>query len=149
MRISEIASAEEQIALFKLITDKVWQALGDQKSAELAKFKPRPNEKKSGLAGGSYQSSATRRSKPKSSFALAPQNNSFVKNPLSSKPKHPSATVQANLNSKQDKLGASTNAANPSQQPLRNVAVAPKIPSNGVKPAVLSGSVSDEKKVSK
>ena len=34
MRINEIASAEDQIALFKLITDKVWQALGDQQHAE-------------------------------------------------------------------------------------------------------------------
>ena len=34
MRINEIASAEDQIALFKLITDKVWQALGDQQRAE-------------------------------------------------------------------------------------------------------------------
>ena len=31
MRLVEIASAEEQIALFKLITDKVWQSLADQK----------------------------------------------------------------------------------------------------------------------
>ena len=35
MRIYEIASAEDQIALFKLITDKVWQALGDQQRAEV------------------------------------------------------------------------------------------------------------------
>lgn len=34
MRIDEIASAEDQIALFKLITDKVWQSLGDQQRAE-------------------------------------------------------------------------------------------------------------------
>ncbi len=34
MRIDEIASAEDQIALFKLITDKVWQALGDQQRAD-------------------------------------------------------------------------------------------------------------------
>ena len=34
MRINEIASAEDQIALFKLITDKVWQALGDQQRAD-------------------------------------------------------------------------------------------------------------------
>ena len=34
MRIDEIASAEDQIALFKLITDKVWQALSDQQRAE-------------------------------------------------------------------------------------------------------------------
>jgi hypothetical protein len=34
MRIYEIASADDQIALFKLITDKVWQSLGDQQRAE-------------------------------------------------------------------------------------------------------------------
>ncbi len=34
MRICEIAGAEDQIALFKLITDKVWQALGDQQRAD-------------------------------------------------------------------------------------------------------------------
>ena len=34
MRINEITSAEDQIALFKLITDKVWQALGDQQRAD-------------------------------------------------------------------------------------------------------------------
>jgi hypothetical protein len=31
LRLVEIASAEEQIILFKLITDKVWQSLADQK----------------------------------------------------------------------------------------------------------------------
>lgn len=54
MRIDEIASAEDQIALFKLITDKVWQALGDQqraetetKAAQLLKAKLKPiNPKK-------------------------------------------------------------------------------------------------------
>ena len=30
MRLIEFASAEEQITLFKLITDKVWQSLADQ-----------------------------------------------------------------------------------------------------------------------
>ena len=30
----EIASAEEQITLFKLITDKVWQSLADQKKQQ-------------------------------------------------------------------------------------------------------------------
>jgi hypothetical protein len=52
MRIHEIASAEDQIALFKLITDKVWQALGDQqhaeanrKAAQPLKSKLKPNAK--------------------------------------------------------------------------------------------------------
>ena len=34
MRITEIASAEDQIALFKLITDKVWQSLADLERAD-------------------------------------------------------------------------------------------------------------------
>ena len=49
MRINEIASAEDQIALFKLITDKVWQALGDKqradaetKAAQPLKYKLKP-----------------------------------------------------------------------------------------------------------
>ena len=34
MRMYEIASAEEQITLFKLITDKVWQSLADEKKKQ-------------------------------------------------------------------------------------------------------------------
>ncbi len=34
MRIDEIASAEDQIALFKLITDKVWQSLAELERAD-------------------------------------------------------------------------------------------------------------------
>lgn len=34
MRIAEIASAEDQIALFKLVTDKVWVSLADQQRLE-------------------------------------------------------------------------------------------------------------------
>jgi len=34
VRLYEIASAEEQITLFKLITDKVWQSLADQKKQQ-------------------------------------------------------------------------------------------------------------------
>jgi hypothetical protein len=34
MRINEIASAEDQIALFKLITDKVWQSLAELERAD-------------------------------------------------------------------------------------------------------------------
>lgn len=44
MRIDEIASAEDQIALFKLITDKVWQAIADQQRIE-ANAKARQAEK--------------------------------------------------------------------------------------------------------
>jgi hypothetical protein len=44
MRIDEIASAEDQIALFKLITDKVWQALADEQQAN-AEAKARRSSK--------------------------------------------------------------------------------------------------------
>jgi hypothetical protein len=46
MRINEIASAEDQIALFKLITDKVWQALGDQQHAEVNRKAAQPLKSK-------------------------------------------------------------------------------------------------------
>jgi hypothetical protein len=46
MRINEIASAEDQIALFKLITDKVWQALGDQQHAEANRKAAQPLKSK-------------------------------------------------------------------------------------------------------
>ena len=34
MRIDEIASAEEQLALWKLISDNTWQAISQQAEAE-------------------------------------------------------------------------------------------------------------------
>ena len=46
MRIYEIASADDQIALFKLITDKVWQALGDQQHAEANRKAAQPLKSK-------------------------------------------------------------------------------------------------------
>ncbi len=46
MRINEIASAEDQIALFKLITDKVWQALGDQQHAKANRKAAQPLKSK-------------------------------------------------------------------------------------------------------
>jgi hypothetical protein len=46
MRIDEIASAEDQIALFKLITDKVWQALGDQQRVDAEAKAQQPSKAK-------------------------------------------------------------------------------------------------------
>ena len=56
MRLLEIASAEEQIALFKLVTDKVWQALADQKQQQAAQQK---------LAAAKRSSRKRRRASPK------------------------------------------------------------------------------------
>ena len=51
MRIDEIASAEEQIALFKLVSDNVWQALAtqqkqqaDERAAKQAAAKTQPKK---------------------------------------------------------------------------------------------------------
>jgi hypothetical protein len=46
MRLDEIASAEDQIALFKLITDKVWQSLADQQNAEANRKAAQPLKSK-------------------------------------------------------------------------------------------------------
>lgn len=57
MRIDEIASAEEQLALWKLISDNTWQAIGQQAEAERrqraekaaqAKLKPKIGGKRGG-----------------------------------------------------------------------------------------------------
>ena len=54
MRINEIASAEDQIALWRLVSDSVWQAIetqrhqqaqAEQAKATKAKLKPRGSRK--------------------------------------------------------------------------------------------------------
>jgi hypothetical protein len=68
MRLIEFASAEEQIALFKLITDKVWQSLADQKrqADEQAALRRRTQAVK-----GSVR--AKRAATPKPTAAIKPQ----------------------------------------------------------------------------
>ena len=87
MRINEIASAEDQIALFKLITDKVWQALGDQQHAEAnrkatqpLKYKLKPTAK-------------VTRTRPVAKPAVKPMS---FKNSLA-KPAQPKAQSSANM----------------------------------------------------
>jgi hypothetical protein len=72
MRICEIASAEDQIALFKLITDKVWQALGDQQRADAeAKVTPPLKAKLKTPTAKKLKPSAAR-PVPKSTVKAAP-----------------------------------------------------------------------------
>ena len=74
MRIDEIASAEDQIALFKLITDKVWQALGDQQQAD-AEAKAQQPLKAKLKAGASAKHSTPRHSAQKApAFRQLPTN---------------------------------------------------------------------------
>ena len=50
MRLIEFASAEEQITLFKLITDKVWQPLADQQRQQAEQAAQQRRQSK--MAGG-------------------------------------------------------------------------------------------------
>jgi hypothetical protein len=60
MRIDEIASAEDQIALFKLITDKVWQSLAELERAD-AEAKAQQPLKAKLTAKTNARASATKR----------------------------------------------------------------------------------------
>lgn len=75
VRLLEIASAEEQIELFKLVTDKVWQALADQKQQQAAQQK---------LAAAKRSSSKRRRRSSKPFKPVA-----FVKPPAPTPPATP------------------------------------------------------------
>ena len=66
MRINEIASAEDQIALFKLITDKVWQSLAELERAEAETKAKQPMKAK-------LKASADKNYKPPAPRALPSQ----------------------------------------------------------------------------
>ncbi len=72
MLISEIASAEDQIALFKLITDKVWQALGDQQRAEAEAKAANPLKSKLVPPSAKGPNPTTARQTPKPAVRPAP-----------------------------------------------------------------------------
>jgi hypothetical protein len=72
MRIDEIASAEDQIALFKLITDKVWQALGDQQRAEAETKAAQPLKAKLKPISPKKPKPPAARTVPKPTFKAAP-----------------------------------------------------------------------------
>ena len=87
MRINEIASAEDQIALFKLITDKVWQALGDQQHAEANRKAAQP------LKSKLKPTAKVARPRPVAKPAVKPMS---FKNSLA-KPAQPKAQSSANM----------------------------------------------------
>ena len=102
MRINEIASAEDQIALFKLITDKVWQALGDQQRADAETKAAQPLKYK--------LKSITKVARPRPVAKAAVKPISF-KNSLA-KPAQPKAQSSANM-----KVQQPSQTAQPRQQP--------------------------------
>ena len=85
MRIYEIASAEDQIALFKLITDKVWQSLGDQQRAEVEAKAAQPLKAKL-KAQASAKRSAPRRATAKMPVIKQPPVISFQRQQVPIRP---------------------------------------------------------------
>ncbi len=119
MRIDEIASAEDQIALFKLISDKVWQALGDQQRAK-AETKARQLLKTKLKS----QASAKQSTPPRS-----PQKAPTLKQP----PRSPAQRQQV-TNRPQAVQPQSSSYSQKNSQPSR-------IPSSGSKDAISAGDV--------
>lgn len=88
MRMIEIATPEEQIALFKLITDKVWAALAQQEQAkEKLKLKSRAKPK----ASRTRRMTATKPKSFKTTTAAPPP-----KAPVNNNPAPPSLQPQPN-----------------------------------------------------
>ena len=97
MRLREFADADEQIALFKLVTDKVWQSLADQKRAK-------------------DQQAAQRRQAAKSRAGLRPKRNTTAKLPKPIKPANPpkpSATLATQVSAGKVSAGKSSQAFAP------------------------------------
>ena len=120
MRLNEIASAEEQVELWKLISSSVWQSLQQQQSEEqkrraaaALKKKPPPKSKRKGRARPSIPTLA----KP-----LTPTP------PPQSQLPPPAALANANG---QPPRGLPTAAASPSQSPVEP---SPRLPVNQQQP---------------
>ena len=98
MRINEIASAEDQIALFKLITDKVWQALGDQQRADAETKAAQPLKAKLKLSAKNVKTSTHSKTAKPLSFktTLAKPAQPKAQSSANMKVQQPSQTAQLN-----------------------------------------------------
>ena len=96
MRIKEIASAEDQIALFKLITDKVWQALGDQQRADAETKAAQPLKAKLKPSAKNVKTSTHSKTAKPLSFktTLAKPAQPKAQSSANTKVQHPSQTAQ-------------------------------------------------------
>ena len=120
MRLNEIASAEEQVELWKLISSSVWQSLQQQQSDEqkrraAAALKKKPPQK-------SKRKGRARPSIPPLAKPLTPSP------PPQSQLPPPAALANANS---QPPRGLPTAAASPSQAPVEP---SPKLPINQQQP---------------
>lgn len=134
MRINEIASAEEQIALFKLITDKVWQALGDQQHAEANRKAAQPLKAKLKPSAKNVKTSTQSKTAKPLSFKTT-----------LAKPAQPKAQSSAN-----SKVQHSSQTAQPRQQPNTPFNSAKQSSSTNTafdsKPQILDADSDDKKK---
>lgn len=134
MRINEIASAEEQIALFKLITDKVWQALGDQQHAEANRKAAQPLKAKLKPSAKNVETSTQSKTAKPLSFKTT-----------LAKPAQPKAQSSANL-----KVQRPSQTAQPRQQPNTPFNSAKQSSSTNTafdsKPQILDADSDDKKK---
>ena len=96
MRINEIANAEDQIALFKLITDKVWQALGDQQRADAETKAAQPLKAKLKPSAKNVKTSTHSKTAKPLSFktTLAKPAQPKAQSSANTKVQHPSQTAQ-------------------------------------------------------
>ena len=135
MRINEIASAEDQIALFKLITDKVWQALGDQQQADAETKAAQP------LKSKLKHTAKVARPRPVAKPAVKPM--SFKTTLV--KPAQPKAQSSANT-----KVQRPSQTAQPRQQPNNPFNSAKQSSSANTafdsKPQILDADSDDKKK---
>ncbi len=124
MRIHEIASAEEQMALLKLIMDKTWEALTAQKRQQASQSRanviPKPKTPtKPKVMKGPYAPPPKPLPKPqqKSLTKTSPQNNSFLlPNPTSSAIKPVPPRTPQEMKAFQDHLRGITNKTNQTNQ---------------------------------
>jgi hypothetical protein len=126
MRIDEIASAEEQLALWKLISDNTWAAIAQQAEDEAKQKAERAAARKTASKRGTGKSA----SKPMPPKRLPPPLQ-HVSAPIAKDAK-PATTTQSKPSTQQQQQPAQTSPAASShkaKQPIEPIAAAPSIAS--------------------
>ena len=128
MRIDEFASAEEQLALWRLVNDNVWQAIETQRQqqaqaaqakAAQAKLKPRKGRK-----GGRGKISIPMPPPPPSPKAPQAKNPEASANPQQAQPQNPQPPTQGQHFAQRQQLAQPQTAAAPIAP--ANASTAPK-----------------------
>ena len=110
MRIDEIVSAEDQIALFKLITDKVWQSLAELERAD-AEAKAQQPLKSKLTAKANARKAAAKQTVPAKPKQPQPQKTLPVKHQQPPQPQSPKQQVQPSKPTKQSSVKNPSNGS--------------------------------------